>query len=270
MVMALWFPPVGTFGIILAVGGTILAIVEFKGVLRVALVVACVLLGAGEVVSIVKNESEHTREVNEQKQAVENLKNMIQTSEIRNAGDMGYLKGRLEAALSRPMPQFDTKGFAAALSEGIKTEIGNMSDKQLADATLAFCQELNVFSANHRAALYERMSQEETEDRAVGSAPMDQEGIEKQRKIWDKYRQLDMQDRMNWEYEYRTKYMARAVYFRDMLWSRMGIQEQQLKGLDSSAQIAFRGILAGADPVQEAATYLETLAHQLADKHRKD
>jgi hypothetical protein len=57
----------------------------------------------GEYVSIRKADEAHAQEIREQKQttddqkqAIENLKATIQTNEVRNAGQLGYMTAKLE------------------------------------------------------------------------------------------------------------------------------------------------------------------------------
>lgn len=73
--LATWFPSVGTFAIVVAVSGSLVSIHAFRGWKRIRLAVVFVLLGVGEVVSIVKADRSHELEVRHRHSDLETLAN---------------------------------------------------------------------------------------------------------------------------------------------------------------------------------------------------
>jgi hypothetical protein len=60
---SLWFPSVGTFGIVLSVTGSLLSLLVFTGWKRISLALVFTLLGTGEIASIQKADRTHELEV---------------------------------------------------------------------------------------------------------------------------------------------------------------------------------------------------------------
>ena len=113
----------------------------------------------------------HGGELDAQKQAVENLKAMIQTNEVRNASDMGYLKAKLEDARMHQSVPFDTKLFARTLIQRVQQGIEVLSDQKLANESILFGKQLRQLSASHGQQDMAAIMQQMQESQAAGAKP---------------------------------------------------------------------------------------------------
>jgi len=77
-----WFPsiPVGLFALLLAVLGAAVSVKEFTGWRRWAMASVFLLLGAGEMLAILKADKVHEGEVSELKQKLENIEKQTKTN----------------------------------------------------------------------------------------------------------------------------------------------------------------------------------------------
>ena len=177
--------------LILAVAGIIVSYNEIPEKKRPWATVALLALGFIGTYAVRDARSiadaHHAKELADQKQEhkqqLDTLEKTIQTNELRNAGDMGYLKAKLEDALAHPAKQFDVKEFATVVGQQIKEGIKTSSNKELADATLKFAQSMREFAADFRKKSDER-SRQEWNERASKPATTDTSD-------WKKWRDLD-------------------------------------------------------------------------------
>ena len=190
--VALWFPPVGSFGIVLAVAGFIVSIIEFKGLLRVLLCTCCLLLGIGEIVSIVKADNAHNAEVGQQHADIENLRGDLRKSETEHQVAEAYLKAKLEDSyqmntqLAQLGPALMKLAQVSAEFEKKQYESKTASNKELYDFTMGVVKKIRDFSEK-----YKTLESQET-DALMASAKGAQSDAERQRR-WSEGTQKEIQ-----------------------------------------------------------------------------
>lgn len=79
--LAMWFPSVGMFSVVLASIGAIVSVLAFTGWKRIFFALIFTLLGIGELMSIHKADKAHETEISNQHIDVENLRNDLHKSE---------------------------------------------------------------------------------------------------------------------------------------------------------------------------------------------
>ena len=98
--------------------------------------------------------SEHHAEIKEQRDAVEGLKIIIQTNEIKNAGELGYMKAKLEDS-ERLNQQYAPaiKQLAQTSADYMQKQYENkvISDKELYDLTMGVVKNIRDFSQKYAA-----------------------------------------------------------------------------------------------------------------------
>lgn len=185
-----------------------------NGYWRAAVIVFGVCLTGLTGFQVYRANTEHAGELATQKQNLEEqarrtvseIKEAMRLEDVRNAEDMGFLKGQLATALARqPTPLLDVNKLASVLSQHVKEETGVLSSKQLVDATLKFCQALRLFESDYEQQYDRLLDQFQNDSRQAANNPVMME------QAWQKYRQADVAARNNLQYDYRTKYMARAM-----------------------------------------------------------
>lgn len=128
--------PLGLCAALLAVAGGIVAIVEFKGWLRISLAAIFSLLGLGEYVAIRQAEAAHEAEVKEH-----------QAEQIRNEGNLKYMQGQLDTQnklLAALTANSDPKQVATLLA-GM-----NSQRSTLKRDTLTLCAEIEQWFATRQ------------------------------------------------------------------------------------------------------------------------
>jgi hypothetical protein len=263
--LAFWFPPVGTFGIALAVAGFIVSIIGFKGWWRFGLASACVLLGIGEIVSIVKAEAAHSAEVEQQHSDVERLRNDLRIAETARQVDDAYLKAKVED-YSQFGPALLTLARTAEKFQQKQYETKVQTNKELRDMTMDVVKRLRVFSAKYRALDQEvfdkeraaRVQQYEVPGKELTESERRQSFLSESRELWD------LSNRK--ENEFKSDILQDAIYVRDELRRRKTKEPEMTPMQKSEVNIVFRGILSGPYPEEAVADYLEQMAKQLPMK----
>src|SRR4051794_7134979 len=104
--LASWFPniPVGLFGIVLAVLGALVSIIEFKGKKRFWWASAFILFGVLETTAIIRADRIHDAEVKAQHDEIEGIKKELSDARLENAANTGWLRAKLEDALQKGPP----------------------------------------------------------------------------------------------------------------------------------------------------------------------
>lgn len=220
---------------------------------RVAFVVLA-LIGIGLTTAIeVASDKAHTKEFDAQKRQEDRLEGRIESLQIQNASDTGYLKAKLEDALGHPQADIG-KQIVASNAELIKHEVAKLSKEDLVQSALALTKRMRECEIRHKGI--ESNIRADYWDKMHGTSAGD---ISK----------LAMEERFNTDVARRGyesecgSLMGEAVYFKDAI-------ERKLKTPPPKSErgelAAFQGIFAGPAPVQDAATYLEVIARQLASQ----
>ena len=255
MVMAMWFPPVGTFGILLAIAGFIVSIVGFQGKTRIVLAGACILLGLGEIVSIIKADAAHDAEVKQQHADVEGLRSDLQKSELQRAAESAYLRAKIE--------DYDKFGPALMLMAKTGAEFQRkqyenkvQTEKELYDFTMDVVKRIRALEAKYNDA----------EEKARADYDVARRGkitIEDNRGPWNDYIAKSTQLSTMKDREFRDTILPDALYARGEMWRRH-IPEPVLDPMNrAGVDSALRGMLAGPYPEMSLAVYLEDMAKHL-------
>ena len=252
----LWFPniPVGFFGIILAVLGALVAVLEFKGAKRFWWASAFIVLGILEAVVIVGADRAHDAEVANLTHEIESVKEKLQQSELSRVADTNKLQGRLEV-FAEFAPAIVKLAQATELNTRKTYEAKMLSNKDLYDATMDVVKKMREFGQRRRI---ESGRQMDANMAAMRTATTDAERI----KVW-----ADQSSSMTATYyredaEFRASILPDAVYVRNELLRRK-IPESPNPMRPVNIQAIFAGSLAGAYPEFYAADYLEQMAKQL-------
>src|SRR5712672_3031053 len=121
------------------------------------IVIAGVAASALTWVSQSHARNEHQKEVDDQRQAVESLRSVIQTNEVRSAADMGYLKAKLEDSeklndkLSKFAPAVMKLAETSAEFTRKQFEARVTSDKELYAFTMDAVKKIREFSQKYDA-----------------------------------------------------------------------------------------------------------------------
>ncbi len=250
--------PVGLFSTVMAILGAIVAIIEFKGLARVALASAFVLLGAGEIVMIVKADKAHIEEVKAQHEDVERLRDDLRRGETARQVDVAKLSTRLEdyAQLAQ---------FAPAIMKLAETS-AEYSKKQY-ETKVTSNMQLRAFTADVVKRMRDAEREHSLRQEAIRNKYQSQwhQGMtEAERsRLWSAETTEEAQESTNYDYSFRANILGDAIYARDELLKKLGPQPE-LPPMERANLIVFRGMLAGAYPVSGAATYLEQLAKKLS------
>lgn len=261
----IWLPPVGTFGIVLAVAGFIVSILGFKGWLRVGLATACFLLGVGEVLSIIRADNEHAIEIAQQHSDVENLRGDLRRSETEREVSEAYLKAKLEdsyqmeAQLAQFGPAIMKLAQTSADFQRKQYEEKNTSGKELHDSTMALVKKIREFSEKYNLLEERQITEQQQLTRAAPSE------VERNR-IWDEQTQKRIQLYYARESEFRNSILPDALYAKTEL-EKKKIPEPALGPIEKSeVNLELHGVSTGMRGEQALANYLELMARQLPSK----
>ncbi len=146
----MWFPSVGTFGIVLAVAGSLVSLLALTSWKR-SLALLFALLGVGEIVSIHKADVAHETEVENQHQDIETLTKELQKSETQRQMENAVLQTKLEdyAGLSRLGPALMKLAQASAEFQKKQYETKVISDRDLYDLTMKAVKNIRDFSKKY-------------------------------------------------------------------------------------------------------------------------
>jgi hypothetical protein len=222
-------------------------------------IVAFIVLGGVSVILIViigaRNYLEQERADVRHDRETANLQATIQSNEIKNSGDLQYLKGRLDQALSNPnRPVPDLSALGAEITKNTDRLIANeqkkLSDKQLANEAISLAQQMRSFEGQQEAA--ERPIFNESFPAGASSDQIRQFNLQLSARISDFYQQESEQ--------FRREFLSRAVILRDELQERLREKGKAFVSQDPTRSLAFSGVLAGPNPITNAADYLTYLA----------
>jgi hypothetical protein len=260
--LAIWFPSVGIFGVVLAVIGAIVSILAFTGWKRIVLALVFALLGVGELVSINKADKVHETEISNQHIDVENLRNDLHKSETNRQIAEAYLKAKLEdsyqmnAQLAQLGPALLKLAEVSANFQKKQYETKITSSKELYDFTMGAVKKIRDFSEKYRTL------QRQQTDALMASAGAVQSDAERQRR-WNEETQKEIQLYYAKDSEFRTSILPDALYANNEL-QRKGIPEPSLAPIQKSeVDMVLRGVLAGVYPEQALADYLELRAKEI-------
>jgi hypothetical protein len=133
--------------------------------------------------------------------------------------------------------------------------VGTLTKKQLCERALELSKKMRDFGEKNYSTDINTIIAQQQEMRAAKTR-------EEQQAVWDRQRQADMQQYMDSELEFRTNYVAEAIYLRDEIAKRLPSVPQP-SGPESAV---FKGISGGSWGVFGGADYLERLAKTLCPK----
>jgi uncharacterized protein YsxB (DUF464 family) len=209
-----------------------------------------------------RSDVSHTKEVTESGQAILRVQEQLTSNQLQSAQDMGYLKGRLDAALDRPTPQLDMQKFASALSASsallIQAQVKAQSDEELKAQTIQLARDMRALESSYQSRVESALGFESMPPNATAAErnAAFQKGVAAEQ-------QLMQQENL----DFRNKFLARAITLRDELIANLG--KTPLPNVPNYKLIAFDGMLAGPSPISDAADYLEMLANKLPERASK-
>jgi hypothetical protein len=255
---------------VIGIGGVLIGIKLTKGESHNIWWTIIIIMGIGTSILTWKSQShareDHKYEINQQKQAVESLRIIINANEIRNAGNMGYLRAKLEdserwneklsqfapavARLAETTADFTRKQYEAKL----------VSDKELYNLTMDVVKRIRDFYQKYRA-----LSDKQNEERMAISRITKFTEAERQNQ-WIKETQKSTQFYLDRDNEFRSSILPDALYARQEL-SKRKLSEPNLSPMNkSTVNMVLRGMLAGPYPELELADYLELMAKPISGK----
>jgi hypothetical protein len=257
--MPMWFPLVGTFGIVLACVGSILSILAFTGRKRAALAITFLLLAMGEIVSIDKARSDHETELRIQHNDIEDLREQLHESETQRHVEHAILQTKLEdyAGLSQLGPALMKLAQTSAEFQKKQYETKVIGDRDLYELTMKTVKQIRDFSAK-----YSELELERQQARLSSSSGLPSE-MDWQKRFFDDLNQSSRIFRAK-SSEFRTWILPDALYARNELLERK-LPEPLLEPSEkTNVNIALKGMLVGGTPEMSLATYLEVWARPLA------
>jgi len=259
--LAIWFPSVGTFGIVLAVMGSIVSILAFMAWKRIGLALMFTVLGVGEIVSIDRADRAHEIEVRIQHISIESLTKELHESETQRQVEHAVLRTKLEdyAGLSQLGSALMKLAQTSAEFQKKQYESKVISDRDLYDLTMKAVTKIQDFSTKYSKL---ELKRQQALSKSL-SGPASE--LEWQQTVADevtKNVQLCQVKRS----EFQASILPDAIYARNELLKRK-LPEPILKPSErTELNIAFTGMLAGVNPAMSLATYLELWAMPLARK----
>lgn len=266
ILLAVWIPniPVGICAVLLTVLGAAVSILEFRGWRRWSLVAAFVILGAGEILMIVKSDAAHTVEVRAQHDDIEKLRGDLQRSEIDRRVSEAYLRAKLEDAdlafsqLAKFAPALMVVAKTGAEFERKQYEVKVSTNKELYEFTTGVvkrCRELSY--------KYDALDRQQTDE--MMSHSRQAKSSEERQKLWQQDSNKTVQLYYDRDAEFRSSILTDALYARNEL--RKRIPEPPLSELETwEIKLLFEGHLSGLHPELRLADYLELWAKQLYPK----
>lgn len=209
---------------------------------------------------------EHERELDEQRQAVMSLRSVIQTNEVRNAADMGYLKAKLEDSeklnekFSRFAPAVMKLAETSAEFTRKQYEAKVTSDKELYAFTMGVVKKIREFSQN-----YEILSRQQSDEMMNRVRQPNLTEAEKQQR-WNEDTQKSIQLYYSRNGEFRASVLPDALYARQELLKRKLPEPTMSPMQKSEVDMVVQGILAGSYPELALADYLELMTKPLSLK----
>lgn len=251
--------PVGTCGTVLAVGGILVSMVQCRGYRRWMFAAAFSLLGLSECMSISNAKTAHEEEIWKQARALESLQANMQANEIKNAGDLAYLRAKLEDE------QKVNGEYAPAIKRLAETGADYMrkqyemrveTDAELFAFTNQTVEKIRAFSRRCRDA----------------DANISNQQLTKRLPLTESERQTEWQqeleqssEKSNERYsEFRSSILPEAIYARSELLRRKVAEPITTPLQQFRLRSVLAGSLAGVYPELELADYLELMARPLS------
>ncbi len=255
----MWFPSVGTFGIVLAVTGSFVSLLALTAWKRISLALLFILLGVGEIVSIHRADIAHTTDVGAQQKDIENLTKELQKSEMQRQVENAILRTKLEdyATWSHLGPALMKLAQTSAEFQKKQYETKVMNDRDLYDLTMKAVRKIRDFSTKY-AELELRRQQAR-----LSFTPGSVSDIDRQKRFSDDISQSFQISHAKYS-EFQTSILPDAIYARNELLKR-NLPEPLLEPYEkTNVNLALKGMLAGIDPEISLAIYLELWAKPLA------
>jgi hypothetical protein len=150
-------------------------------------------------------------------------------------------------------------------------KLSQLSNEQLRNAALSLASQMRVFEGSHReredarqTKEWQRLSTTVMREHAAGSKPFDgSSGSREVNDLWNASQLKDAQSRGAYEKAFKTQYLPKAIAIRDELLARQGLPAPEDYSSPTFSVALDRGMLAGVDPVGDAATVIERLARSL-------
>ncbi len=258
---AMWFPSVGTFGIVLAIIGSRVSLLNFTAWKRIGLAVVFVLLGMGEILSLYRADRSHEIEARNQHNDIQNLTEELHKSEAQRQVENATLRTRLEdyAGLSHLGPALMALAQTSAKFQKKQYETKIINDRDLYDLTMKVVKKIRDFSLKY-TELEERRRQ------ASSSLSSGLDSEKEQQQKWSDEINKKLQMYRTKQAEFQISILPDAIYARNEL-LRSKLPEPLLKPSErTDLNVAFKGMVAGINPEMSLATYLEVWVKPLARK----
>jgi len=264
LILAIWLPPVGVFGGVLAFVGALVSILGFKGLRRVVLASVFIILGVGEVAAIFKGDADHKAEVNRLNNSITQVQDTLVATQLKSAADLSYLKAKLEDSekLNEKLSQFAPAIMKLAQVSAEFTrkqyEAKVISDKELHDLTMDVVKRIRAFSQK-----YETLSRQQSEE-LVNNTRQPNLTEAQRDQIWNQAIQKSVQLNYAKDAEFRRALLPDALDARQELLKRKFTEPTMTPMQKSEVDMVTKGILAGPYPEMALADYLEIMAKQLS------
>jgi hypothetical protein len=207
-----------------------------------------------------RSDASHAQEVYENKDAISRLNARLQATQLQSANDMGYLKGRFDDAASRPQPDAAQlcRSIIASNTEVVRAQAKKETTTELKKEATQIAQEMRVFESQYKQR-----------SNSLSYSPISPPNATRAQEIeaFDKRVLADQQLHEQERLEFGNRFLARARALRDEMILKIGYDPVGT-GIARSQLIAFDGILAGPNPISDAADYLELLASKLPETSR--
>jgi hypothetical protein len=223
----------------------------------------CVAASALTWVSQSHASKAHKREIDQQTQAMDTLKAKFDEAEIKHAAEMNYMEEELNA-----FGQVDPAvlKLAQVSEENIhrQYEAKVLSNSQLRDLTTNVVKGMRDLSYKHKQLSDQQLAKNwalRVQIRKDGNNP------QKMTQLRHQEMQELLKEHARFEYEFKNNILGDAICARDELLRRIANPPQasfDISGSYGRGGVVFQGFLAGADPIGEAADYLERLAMELS------
>jgi hypothetical protein len=221
-------------------------------------------IAVGLLVFLQQHESRvsHEREINAQKDAIESLRKTVQTNEIRNAGDMSYLKAKLEDSerMNEKLSQFApaVMRLAEASAEFTRKQYEDKitSNRELRKFTMGVVKNIRDFAQKYELA------QRQLIDEQIARSRQAKSDVERQQ-IWNEETQKETRLYYTRDSEFRSSILPDVLYAKSELQKKKIPEPTSDARQKSTVDMVLRGILAGSYPELAVADYLELMARQL-------
>jgi hypothetical protein len=153
--------PVGLFGTVAAILGAIVSVEETKGWVRIVLVSAFLVLGAGEVATIIKADREHTAEV---------IGLKSQLGEIQRNTEKGLPHARVNFLQPLPIVDEPFQPFHIGQKPALNVVYENLGDSQLHSGEKENMRVLTIPAQEASHAFEDHLSEIESQEPIIGGA----------------------------------------------------------------------------------------------------